>query len=54
MLTYLELSENDWEYTGRFIVKSKNPPEKINDTAIKVDGVVIDFDEQINILGSDF
>lgn len=50
MKTNLELSENGWEYIGRLTIDSKEPPIKINDTTIKVDGVVIAFDEEVNIV----
>lgn len=48
--TMLELSENGWEYTGEIIIRSKGTPQKINDVTVEVDGVTIEFDEEINIL----
>ena len=49
-VTTLELSENSWEYTGTITINSKETPKKIDDFTIEVDGVTIEFDEDIYIL----
>lgn len=48
--TLLELSENGWEYTGKITIKSKDIPKQVNDLTIEVDGVIIEFDEEIRIV----
>lgn len=48
--TYIELSENGWEYTGNITIKSNGVPKRVNETTIEVDGVTIAFDEDIRIV----
>lgn len=50
--TIIELSENGWEYTGHINIISKNNPKKLNDTTLKVDDVIIEFDEDIRIVST--
>lgn len=46
METDIEVSENGWEYTGYVRIESKNKPIRINNRALEVDGVIIEFDEE--------
>lgn len=50
MKTFMWLEENGCEYTGFFVVESKNKPQISNedDTVLLVDGVKIQFDEPIH------
>lgn len=49
METKITLSENDWEYTGYIVVKSKEKPiiSGEQNNILTVDGVEIIFDEEI-------
>lgn len=45
----LEVSQNGWEYTGFVYITAKDVT-KINGKTILVDGVVIEFDEEIGLI----
>ena len=45
---YIEISQNNWEYTGRCIITAKEL-KQIDDFTVKADGVTIEFDEEIII-----
>lgn len=53
MRTHWTLSENGWEYFGEIYITSKEMPTTTepNGHEIIVDGVVIEFDEEIRFAG---
>ena len=49
MKTHWKLSENAWEYWGDIYITSKEMPTTTepNEHKLNVDGVIIEFDEEI-------
>ena len=54
MKTHWKLSENDWEYFGDIYITSKEKPTvkrvDYGDYEMNVDGVTIEFDEEIRFV----
>jgi len=47
--TIIEISQNAWEYTGTARILHKGDLDRIDNLTILVDGVLIEFDEEIRI-----
>lgn len=46
----IEVSQNDWEYTGIYRITCEKQVEKISERTIRIDdNIIIDFDEEVYI-----
>lgn len=50
MVTKWELSECDWEYAGIIDITSKKMPEQVDSFTLNVDGVKLEFDEEVRFV----